>query len=56
MLVGGIVVDDEMDGKIIGHGLVDSFKETKKLLMSVAWFAFGEDCPRKRCRGRQRGW
>ena len=45
MLVGRIVVDDEMDGKIIGYGLIDSFKETKKLLMSVARFAFSEDGP-----------
>ena len=45
MLVSGIVVDDEMDRKILGYGLIDALKESKKLLMAMAWFAFGEDSP-----------
>jgi hypothetical protein len=55
MLVGGIVVDDEMDGKIVGHGFVDSLEEAKKLLMSVAWFAFGEDGPGGDVEGGKKG-
>ena len=45
VLVSGIVVDDEVDREIVGHGLVDAFEEAKKLLMAMAWFAFGEDRP-----------
>ena len=41
MLVSGIVIDDEMDGNISGHNLIDAFEEGKKLLMAMAWFAFG---------------
>ena len=45
MLVSGIVVDDEMDRKIFGYDLIDALEESKKLLMAMAWFAFGEDSP-----------
>src|SRR5882757_466009 len=45
MLVSGIVIDDEMDRKISGHDLIDAFEEGKKLLMAMAWFAFGEYRP-----------
>ncbi len=38
VLVSRIVIDDEMDRKIFGDGLIDAFEETKKLLMAMAWF------------------
>jgi len=51
MLVSGIVIDDEMDHKVLGHGLINAFEETEKLLMAMAGFAFGEDSPRSDVEG-----
>lgn len=35
MLVGSVVVDDQRDIEVCGHGLVDALEKTKKLLMPV---------------------
>ena len=42
MLVGGVVVDDQMDIEFCRDCLIDAFDETEKLLMPVAWFALGQ--------------
>ncbi len=44
MLVGGVVVDDQMDVEMLGHGLLDALEEGKKLLVTMAWLALGEHC------------
>jgi hypothetical protein len=43
MLVGGIVVDDQMDIEICGHCLVDALEKAGELLMPVPRPAPGED-------------
>jgi len=43
MLVGGVVVDDQMNFKVFRHSVIDALEELKKLLMSVPWFALRED-------------
>ena len=42
VLVGGVVVDDEMHVERCRDGLVDALYEAEKLLMPVAWFALGQ--------------
>jgi len=43
MLVGGIVVDDQMGVKVFRHGLVNALDKPEKLLMPVPRPALGED-------------
>jgi len=43
MLMRGIVVDDQMDGQVFWHSLIDALEKAQKLLMPVAWLAFGKD-------------
>ena len=43
MLVGRVVVDDEVDVESLGHGLIDALEEGEELLMAVARPALGED-------------
>jgi hypothetical protein len=45
MLVGGVVVDDEMDVEPSWHGRVDAFEERQELLMAVARLALASTCP-----------
>ncbi len=41
VLVGGVVVDDEMDLKISGDVGIDVTQKLQKLLVAVAFFALG---------------
>ena len=43
MLVGGIIVHDQMNIQAFRHSLIDALEELKKLLMTVAWLALGQD-------------
>jgi len=43
MLVGGVVVDDQMNSKTFWHGLIDALEELKKLLMTMTCLALGQD-------------
>ena len=36
VLVGGVVVDDQMNVEMLGHGLIDALEELKKLLVTMA--------------------
>jgi hypothetical protein len=42
MLVGGVVVDNEMDVEPSRHGRVDAFEERQEFLMAVARLALGQ--------------
>ena len=42
VLVGGVVVDDQMHVEFCRDGLVDALEEAEKLLMPVAWPALGQ--------------
>ena len=56
MLVGGIVVKDEMDVEIRGGFLVDQVQEGKPVLMAMPLPAFGNHPPRGHVQGgKQRG-
>ena len=44
MLMGGVVVDDQMNIKAFRHGLIDALEELKKFLMTVACLALGQHC------------
>ena len=44
MLVGGVVIDDQMNIKTIRHGLIDALEELKKFLMTMACLALRQDC------------
>src|SRR5882724_7195652 len=43
MLVGGIVVDDDMDGLCLGHLGFDGGEEADELLMTVTLHALADD-------------
>jgi hypothetical protein len=43
MLVGGVVVDDEMDVELGWHVSLDVTQEGEELLMAMAGFALGDD-------------
>ena len=43
MLVGGVVVDDQMDVELGWHVGLDVPQEGQELLMPVAWLALGDD-------------
>src|SRR5215475_12012972 len=43
MLVGGIIVDDDMDGFLLGHPGLDDVQEADELLMAVALHALADD-------------
>ena len=45
MFVRGIVIDDEMDLEIVGHGGLDVAQELEKLLVPMPPLALGEDLP-----------
>ncbi len=42
MLMGAVVVDDQMDVELLGNALVDAPPEGEELLMAVARLASGE--------------
>ena len=42
VLVGAIVVDDEMDIKVRGHVGIDVFEKAQELLVAMARLALGE--------------
>ena len=42
MLVGRVIVDDQMNIEMAGHGLIDALEELKKLLVTMAWLALHE--------------
>ena len=42
VLMGGVVIDDQMHVERCRDGLVDALDEAEKLLMTVAWFALGQ--------------
>ena len=43
MLVGGVVVEDEMDVELGWHVGLDVTQEGEELLMAMAGFALGDD-------------
>jgi hypothetical protein len=43
MLVGSVVVDDQMNTQLWRHPLVDALEKAEKLLMAVARLALGKD-------------
>jgi len=43
--MGGVVVDDAVDGQLLGRVPVDGFKEGQKLLMAVPLHALADDLP-----------
>ena len=43
MLVGGMIVHDQMNIQAFRHSLIDALEELKKLLMTVAWLALRQD-------------
>ena len=43
-LVGGIIVDDEMQVEIGQRALVDGLEEAEEFAMPVAGHAFADDC------------
>ena len=43
MLVGGVVVYDQMNIKSLRHGLIDALEELKELLMPMTCLALGQD-------------
>ena len=43
MLVGAVVVDDEVDVEVGGHAGVDVLEEAQELLMTMPWLALGDD-------------
>ena len=45
MLVGAVVVNDDVDVKLSGDILLDTLQEAQVLLMTVAVLAFGEHLP-----------
>ena len=56
MLVGGVVVDDEMDVELGWHVGLDVTQEGEELLMAMAGFALGDDRTVKHVEsGEQRG-
>jgi hypothetical protein len=56
MLVGGVVVDDEMDVELGWHVGLDVTQEGEELLMAMAGFALGDDRTVKHIEGgEQRG-
>ena len=42
VLVGRVVVDDEVDVECLGHGLIDALEEAEELLMAVTRPTLGE--------------
>lgn len=42
MLVGCVVVDDQMNIEMLGHDLIDALEEGKKFLVPMAWLALRE--------------
>ena len=42
VLMGGVVIDDQMHVERCRDCLVDALDEAEKLLMPVAWFALGQ--------------
>lgn len=42
MLVGRVVVDDQMDIEMAGFSLIDALEELKKLLVTMAWLTLRE--------------
>jgi len=51
MLVGGIVVDDQMNVEMLGHDLIDALEELQKLLVTMACLALSEDGPGRDIQG-----
>ena len=55
MLVGGVVVDDEMDVELGRHIGLDVTQEGEELLMTMARFALGEDRAVEHVEGGEQG-
>jgi len=53
MLVGGIVVHDEVNVEFFRNTGIQSAEEGEKLLVPVARLAFGEDCARSKVERRK---
>jgi hypothetical protein len=45
MLVGGVVVDDEVDIEIARHRTLDALEKGQELLVAMARPALGQHCP-----------
>jgi hypothetical protein len=50
MFVCGIVVDDDVDGLVVGHSGVDDIEETDELLMAMALHALADHLPSRTLR------
>ncbi len=55
MLVGGVVVYDQMNIKSLRHGLIDALEEPKELLMTVACLALRQDSAGGDVKGGKQG-
>ena len=55
MLVGGVVVDDEVDIEVRGHVGVNVFQEAQELLVAMTRPALGEDPAGDDIQGREEG-
>ena len=55
MLVGGVVVDDEMDVELSRHVGLDVTQEGEELLMAMAGFALGDDRAVEHVEGGEQG-
>ena len=55
MLVGGVVVDDEMDVELGRHIGLDVTQEGEELLMTMAGFALGDDRAVEHVEGGEQG-
>ena len=44
VLVGAVVIDDQVQLQILGHLLVDLPQEAQELLVPVLWLALGVCC------------
>ncbi|KRP90396.1 hypothetical protein AOQ73_25110 [Bradyrhizobium pachyrhizi] len=55
MLVGGVVVDDEMDVQLGRHVSFDVTQEGEELLVAMARFALSDDCAVEHVEGGEQG-
>jgi hypothetical protein len=55
VLVGAVVVGDQVDAKILWDGLLDLAEEAQELLVPVARAALGQHLPRGHVQGSEQG-
>ena len=55
MLVGRIIIDDDMDRRLLRHLGIDDIEEADELLMAMTLHALAEDLPLKDIERREQG-